>query len=114
MHERANVETMHKPFLTTVKGVLFAEDCMKFMNDMQASCVDCVLAHSTFNLSRDVKDYRNHRDKLNPIGLKLTDFWEDALPNRHQKFKVRPGVNELKLIVPERAIPLPAECLEEQ
>jgi site-specific DNA-methyltransferase (adenine-specific) len=53
---------------------------------------------------KEVKDYGGHRDKLNPAGLNLTDFWEDTSPNRHRKFKVRPGVNELKLVIPERAI----------
>jgi len=53
---------------------------------------------------KELKDYGGHRDKLNPTGLNLTDFWEDTSPNRHAKFKVRPGVNELKLIIPERAI----------
>jgi site-specific DNA-methyltransferase (adenine-specific) len=52
----------------------------------------------------EVKDYGGHRGKLNPLGLNLTDFWEDTSPNRHAKFKVRPSVNELKLIIPERAI----------
>lgn len=52
----------------------------------------------------EIKDYGGHRDKLNPAGLNLTDFWEDTSPNRHKKFKVRPGVNELKLMIPERAI----------
>jgi site-specific DNA-methyltransferase (adenine-specific) len=52
----------------------------------------------------ELKDYGGHRDKLNPAGLNLTDFWEDTSPNRHKKFKVRPGVNELKLMIPERAI----------
>ncbi len=53
---------------------------------------------------KETKDYGGHRDKLNPLGLNLTDFWEDTSPNRHRKFKVRPGVNELKLMIPERAI----------
>jgi site-specific DNA-methyltransferase (adenine-specific) len=53
---------------------------------------------------KELKDYGGHRDKLNPEGLNLSDFWEDTSPNRHQKFKVRPGVNELKLMIPERAI----------
>jgi site-specific DNA-methyltransferase (adenine-specific) len=53
---------------------------------------------------KELKDYGGHRNKLNPLGLNLTDFWEDTSPNRHKKFKVRPGVNELKLIIPERAI----------
>ena len=52
----------------------------------------------------EIKDYGGHRDKLNPEGLNLSDFWEDTSPNRHKKFKVRPGVNELKLVIPERAI----------
>ncbi len=52
----------------------------------------------------EIKDYGGHRDKLNPAGLNLTDFWDDTSPNRHTKFKVRPGVNELKLMIPERAI----------
>lgn len=53
---------------------------------------------------KEIKDYGGHRDKLNPEGLNLTDFWDDTSPNRHKKFKVRPGVNELKLMIPERAI----------
>jgi site-specific DNA-methyltransferase (adenine-specific) len=53
---------------------------------------------------KEVKDYGGHRNKLNPEGLNLSDFWEDTSPNRHKKFKVRPGVNELKLLIPERAI----------
>lgn len=52
----------------------------------------------------EIKDYGGHRDKLNPEGLNLTDFWEDTSPNRHKRYKVRPGVNELKLMIPERAI----------
>jgi site-specific DNA-methyltransferase (adenine-specific) len=58
---------------------------------------------------KEIKDYGGHRDKLNPNGLNLTDFWEDTSPNRHAKFKVRPGVNELKLIIPERAILISTE-----
>jgi site-specific DNA-methyltransferase (adenine-specific) len=53
---------------------------------------------------KEIKDYGGHRDKLNPAGLNLTDFWDDTSPNRHAKFKVRHGVNELKLMIPERAI----------
>jgi site-specific DNA-methyltransferase (adenine-specific) len=58
---------------------------------------------------REIKDYGGHRNKLNPKGLNLTDFWEDTSPNRHKKFKVRQGVNELKLIIPERAILISTE-----
>ncbi len=53
---------------------------------------------------KEIKDYGGHRNKLNPRGLNLTDFWEDTSPNRHKRYKVRPGVNELKLMIPERAI----------
>ena len=57
----------------------------------------------------EIPDYGGHRDKLNPEGLNLTDFWDDTSPNRHKKFKVRPGVNELKLMIPERAILISTE-----
>ncbi len=52
---------------------------------------------------REIKDYGGHRDKLNPKGLNLTDFWEDTSPVRHSKFKKRVA-NELKPIIPRRAI----------
>jgi len=53
---------------------------------------------------KEIKDYGGHRSKLHPEGLNLSDFWEDTSPNRHHKYKVRPGVNELKITIPERAI----------
>lgn len=52
----------------------------------------------------DLKDYGGHRKYLNPAGLNLTDFWEDTSPNRHKHSKARPGVNELKPLIPGRAI----------
>jgi site-specific DNA-methyltransferase (adenine-specific) len=52
----------------------------------------------------DVKDYGGHRKFMNPAGVNLTDFWEDTSPNRHRKSKFRRGINELKLVIPERAI----------
>lgn len=52
----------------------------------------------------DIRDYGGHRKYLNPEGLNLTDFWEDTSPNRHRRFKSRPGVNELKPVIPARAI----------
>lgn len=52
----------------------------------------------------DIKDYGGHRKSLNPCGLSLTDFWEDTSPNRHKGSKTRPGVNELKPLIPARAI----------
>jgi site-specific DNA-methyltransferase (adenine-specific) len=58
---------------------------------------------------KELKDYGGHRDKMNIEGVNLTDFWTDTSPNRHRKFKVRPGVNELKLVIPERAILISTE-----
>lgn len=52
---------------------------------------------------KDLRDYGGHRDKLNPAGLNLTDFWDDTSPVRHTKFKRRIS-NELKPIIPRRAI----------
>ena len=53
---------------------------------------------------RDIKDYGGHRKYLNPAGLNLTDFWDDTAPARHQKFKSRWHVNELKPMIPGRCI----------
>lgn len=53
---------------------------------------------------QELRDYGGYRNKINPKGINLTDFWTDTSPNRHRKFKVRQGVNELKSIIPERAI----------
>lgn len=52
---------------------------------------------------KDLRDYGGHRDKLNPAGLNLTDFWDDTSPVRHSKFKKRAS-NELKPLIPRRAI----------
>jgi site-specific DNA-methyltransferase (adenine-specific) len=53
---------------------------------------------------KDVKDYGGHRKFLNPLGLNLTDFWDDTAPARHRKFKARWHVNELKPVIASRCI----------
>ena len=53
---------------------------------------------------KDIKDYGGHRKYLNPLGLNLTDFWEDTAPAHHQKFKTRWHINELKPMIPARCI----------
>ncbi len=58
---------------------------------------------------KEIKDYGGHRDKMNPLGVNLTDFWTDTSPCRHRGWKTRPGVNELKPMIPARAIALSTE-----
>ena len=51
---------------------------------------------------KDIKDYGGHRKYLNPLGLNVTDFWDDTSPARHRKFKARWHINELKPMIPAR------------
>jgi site-specific DNA-methyltransferase (adenine-specific) len=53
---------------------------------------------------RDIKDYGGHRKYLNPLGLNVTDFWDDTAPARHRRFKARWHINELKPMIPERCL----------
>jgi site-specific DNA-methyltransferase (adenine-specific) len=76
----------------------YTKDDPKRFNELRVPIPTCR------HCGKEIKDYGGHRDKLNDKGLNLTDFWEDTSPNRHKKFKVRQGVNELKLIIPERAV----------
>jgi site-specific DNA-methyltransferase (adenine-specific) len=53
---------------------------------------------------KEIKDYGGYKHLLNPLGLNLTDFWEDTSPVRHAKFKVRRNMNELSPVIPARCI----------
>ena len=53
---------------------------------------------------KDIKDYGGHRKALNPLGLNLTDIWDDTSPARHSQFKARWGINELKPVIPTRCV----------
>jgi site-specific DNA-methyltransferase (adenine-specific) len=35
----------------------------------------------------EIKDYGGHRNAMNPLGVNLTDIWNDIPPVRHWKFK---------------------------
>lgn len=50
------------------------------------------------------KDYGGYRSLIHPDGVTLSDFWDDTSPNRHRSSKARPGINELKPVIPARAI----------
>ncbi|MBU5353182.1 site-specific DNA-methyltransferase [Paenibacillus barcinonensis] len=53
----------------------------------------------------DIRDYGGYKDKLNPMGINLTDVWYDISPVRHSKYKTRTS-NELPLKLLERVITL--------
>jgi site-specific DNA-methyltransferase (adenine-specific) len=53
----------------------------------------------------DIRDYGGYKDKLNPLGINLTDVWYDISPVRHSKYKTRTS-NELPLKLLERVITL--------
>jgi site-specific DNA-methyltransferase (adenine-specific) len=50
------------------------------------------------------KDYGGYRSLIHSDGVTLSDFWDDTSPNRHRSSKARPGINELKPLIPARAI----------
>jgi site-specific DNA-methyltransferase (adenine-specific) len=57
----------------------------------------------------DLKDYGGYKDKMNPLGVNLTDIWLDIPPVRHAKYKRRQGANELSLKLMDRIIEMSSE-----
>lgn len=54
--------------------------------------------------TEELKDYGGYKDKMNPLGISLTDVWKDIPPVRHQKFKRRDDGNELSIKLLDRII----------
>lgn len=53
----------------------------------------------------EIKDYGGHRAKMNPLGVNLTDVWDDIPPVRHAKFKVKGrAANALSTKLLERVV----------
>lgn len=57
----------------------------------------------------ELKDYGGYKDKMNPLGINLTDIWTDIPPVRHAKYKRRVGANELSLKLLDRIIEMASE-----
>ena len=53
---------------------------------------------------RDLKDYGGYKDKMNSLGVNLTDVWFDIPPVRHRATKKRKGANELSIKMLDRVI----------
>jgi site-specific DNA-methyltransferase (adenine-specific) len=52
----------------------------------------------------DLTDYGGYKDKMNPLGVNLTDVWYDIPPVRHKRYKKRAGANELSIKLLDRVI----------
>jgi site-specific DNA-methyltransferase (adenine-specific) len=52
----------------------------------------------------NLKDYGGYKNKMNPLGISLTDVWTDITPVRHKKYKKREGANELPIRLLDRII----------
>ncbi len=52
----------------------------------------------------DLKDYGGYKDKMNPLGINISDIWYDIPPVRHRKYKRREEANELSIKLLDRII----------
>lgn len=57
----------------------------------------------------ELKDYGGYKDKMNPLGVNISDVWTDIPPVRHSKYKKR-DANALSLKLMDRIISM---CTEE-
>ena len=51
----------------------------------------------------EIKDYGGYKDKMNPLGVNLSDVWTDIPPVRHAKYKRR-DANALSLKLLDRVL----------
>jgi site-specific DNA-methyltransferase (adenine-specific) len=56
----------------------------------------------------ELRDYGGYKDKMNPLGVNLSDVWTDIPPVRHKKYKKREA-NALSLKVMDRIISLASD-----
>ena len=56
----------------------------------------------------DIKDYGGHRNKMNPLGVNVSDIWTDIPPVRHRKTKTR-GANQLSEKMLERVLTISSQ-----
>lgn len=58
----------------------------------------------------EIKDYGGHRNKMNPLGVNLTDVWNDINPVRHWKYKsMNRKANSLSSKLLDRVIEISTE-----
>ncbi|MGC8490665.1 MAG: DNA-methyltransferase [Syntrophobacteraceae bacterium] len=57
----------------------------------------------------DLRDYGGYKDKMNPMGVNMTDVWMDIAPVRHSKYKKRKGANELPVKLLDRIIQMASD-----
>lgn len=56
----------------------------------------------------ELPDYGGYKDKMNPLGVNLSDVWTDIPPVRHQKYKKR-AANGLSLKLMDRIVTIASD-----
>ncbi|PLK68699.1 site-specific DNA-methyltransferase [Rhizobium sp. TH135] len=56
----------------------------------------------------ELRDYGGYKDKMNPLGVSLTDVWTDIPPVRHAKYKKR-AANALALKLMDRVVSMASD-----
>lgn len=51
----------------------------------------------------ELRDYGGYKDRMNPLGVNLSDVWSDIAPVRHSRYKSR-AANELSLKLMDRVL----------